>query len=85
MCSCHSASPQPAVGPHTQLTSFCTNSPPEPPRTSLPSGPPPPTAWELQSPWTDCWKLLGFVIFFHLTFKGICPLVQQRFMECLPW
>lgn len=46
---------------------------------------PPPTAWELQSPWTDCRKLLGFVIFLHLTFKGIGPLVQQRFMECLPW
>lgn len=36
------------------------------------------------SPWTDSLKLLGFVIFLHLTFKGIGPLAQ-RFMERLPW
>ena len=75
-------SPQPSVRPHTQLTSFCTNCPPPPHIVALRL--PPPTAWE-PSPWTDSLKLLGFVVFLHLTFKGIGPLVQQRFMERLPW
>lgn len=71
-------SPQPSCG--LTLSSPPSTQTPPTPAPAHPRRLPPPTAWE-----PDSLKRLGFVIFLHLTFKGVGPLVQQRFMEHLPW
>lgn len=79
MCGCRSSLLSPHAASHSAHL-LLHKLPPPPPPHILALRLPPPTAWE-----PDSLKRLGFMIFLHLTLKAVGPLVQQRFMEHLPW